>query len=189
MRVSDEAIRASIVNLLARREALATICPSEVARALSPDAWQPLMPRVRDLAKAMARQGALEIRQGGRTLAPGAPLRGPIRLGRVEGGTAGHPTTPDGRYFVVRGRLWRKANPHLSPDVRETLVKQLMDARRALRAKSPETERTAAREQVERTKQALGERGPAWWTDGAPDFNRKMAKNTPYGVWFSQLPE
>jgi hypothetical protein len=25
-----------------------------------------------------------------------------------------HPVTPDGRYFVVRGRLWRPANPGLS---------------------------------------------------------------------------
>jgi hypothetical protein len=24
-----------------------------------------------------------------------------------------HPVTPDGRYFVVRGRLWRMANPDL----------------------------------------------------------------------------
>jgi hypothetical protein len=24
-----------------------------------------------------------------------------------------HPVTPDGRYFVVRGRLWRMANPGL----------------------------------------------------------------------------
>jgi len=22
-----------------------------------------------------------------------------------------HPVTPDGRYFVVRGRLWRMSNP------------------------------------------------------------------------------
>jgi hypothetical protein len=24
-----------------------------------------------------------------------------------------HPVTPDGRYFVVRGRLWRMTNPSL----------------------------------------------------------------------------
>ena len=28
-----------------------------------------------------------------------------------------YPTTPDGRYFVVRGRLWRASNPALEPDV------------------------------------------------------------------------
>ncbi len=28
------------------------------------------------------------------------------------------PITPDGRYIVVRGRLWRKSNPHLAEEVR-----------------------------------------------------------------------
>ena len=40
-----------------------------------------------------------------------------------------HPQTPDGRYFVVRGRLWRLANPALPPERRAELVKQLMEAR------------------------------------------------------------
>ena len=95
-----------------------------------------------------------------------------------------HPTTPDGRYFVVRGRLWRKANPALSADQRDALVRQLMDARRKLRGTRTDDERAAARQQVDEAKRALGERGPVWWTDGAPDFNRKMAKNTPYRDWF-----
>lgn len=33
---------------------------------------------------------------------------------RVPRGEALHPVTPDGRYFVVRGRLWRMANPERS---------------------------------------------------------------------------
>lgn len=36
--------------------------------------------------------------------------------------------TPDGRYCVVRGRLWRRANPDLPPDKRESLVRELMRA-------------------------------------------------------------
>ena len=28
----------------------------------------------------------------------------------------------------------------------------------------------------------LGERGPVWWSDGAPDYNRHLIKNTPYGA-------
>lgn len=43
------------------------------------------------------------------------------------------PVTPDGRYFVVRGRLWRRSNPALDPANRERLVQQLMDARRAVK--------------------------------------------------------
>ena len=33
-----------------------------------------------------------------------------------------YPQTPDGRYFVVRGRLWRTSNPALDPAERERLV-------------------------------------------------------------------
>jgi len=101
-----------------------------------------------------------------------------------------HPTTPDGRYFVVRGRLWRTSNPHLDVDERARLVKLLMDARRAVgvagRAGDDEAVR-AARARVDEAKHRLGERGPVWWTDGAPDFNRHLVKNTPYAAWFAGL--
>lgn len=40
-----------------------------------------------------------------------------------------------------------------------------------------------ARSQVHEAKVALGERGPVWWNDGAPDYNRCLVKNTPYANW------
>jgi hypothetical protein len=187
MPVTDAQIRAVIARLVALRQPPATICPSEAARALAPDDWRPLMPRVRSTGIAMAQQGLLDVRQRGRTVPPDPAVRGPIRFGQPIPDTAGHPTTPDGRYFVVRGRLWRKSNPHLPAPVREALVRELMEARRALRGRLAEAERRAAREQVQRTKEALGERGPVWWTDGAPDFNRRMARNTPYRDWYLAL--
>jgi len=58
-----------------------------------------------------------------------------------------------------------------------------------LRGSAPEAIRQAARERVDRVKRALGERGPVWWTDGSPDFNRKSVKNTPYHEWFERLNE
>ncbi|UZK67804.1 hypothetical protein [Sphingomonas sp. M1-B02] len=101
-----------------------------------------------------------------------------------------HPVTPDGRYFVVRGRLWRLANPALDPDERDRLVHQLMDARRAVakakRAKDS-AEESEAHSAVDEAKRALGERGPVWWTDGAPDLNRHMVANTTYAVWFEMI--
>jgi hypothetical protein len=97
------------------------------------------------------------------------------------------PHTPDGRYFVVRGRLWRATNPRLDEAERERLVSELMDARRRVRMPD-DAKRAAARRDVDAAKRALGERGPVWWTDGAPDYNRHMAKNTPYADWFSGLP-
>ena len=102
-----------------------------------------------------------------------------------------YPTTLDGRYFVVRGRLWRCANPALDEAARAALVRELMAARaakgRAMRAGDP-TATEAARQRVDAAKTALGERGPIWWTDGAPDFNRKLARNTPYAGWLEALP-
>lgn len=99
-----------------------------------------------------------------------------------------YPTTPDGRYFIVAGRLWRATNPALPPQRRNELVADLMAARRAVRdAKHGEGSLAAARAAVDAAKIALGERGPVWWEDGAPDLNRHMAKNTPYAEWAAQV--
>lgn len=100
------------------------------------------------------------------------------------------PTTPDGRYVVVRGRLWRKSNPGLCPSCRQALVDRLMQARRAVRsalAHGDEAALAAARKDIEAAKVGLGERGPVWWTDGAADFNRKLAKNSPYADWWADV--
>ena len=103
---------------------------------------------------------------------------------------ASYPVTPDGRYFVVRGRLWRTTNPNLPADRRTHLVHDLMTARsakrKAMRAHNPAA-REQARQAVDAAKHALGERGPVWWTDGAPDYNRHLARNTPYAAWFATL--
>lgn len=102
-----------------------------------------------------------------------------------------HPHTPDGRYFVVKGRLWRLSNPDLAPERRAALVKQLMAARRevgAARKTGDKQRERAARAAVDEAKHGLGERGPVWWTDGTPDLNRHMVKNTPYAHWYAELP-
>jgi hypothetical protein len=69
------------------------------------------------------------------------------------------------------------SDPSLDPKRREELVRELMDARRK-----------RDRDRVDATKRALGERGPPWWDDGSPDFNRRMARNTPYADWYAQIP-
>ena len=98
--------------------------------------------------------------------------------------------TPDGRYLIVRHRLWRAANPGLSAEAKTELVNALMTARRnvgiALRSKD-DTQLTQARAAVHAAKIALGERGPVWWTDGTPDYNRYLEKNTPYSEWYLGL--
>ncbi|WP_246696606.1 hypothetical protein [Methylobacterium planeticum] len=97
---------------------------------------------------------------------------------------------------MVRGRLWRRADPSLPEARRRDLVAELMAARRAVRA-AKAAERTgspdaagalaSARGAVDAAKVALGERGPVWWTDGAPDENRRMVRNTAYAGWFAGL--
>ncbi|AWN40880.1 hypothetical protein [Methylobacterium durans] len=113
---------------------------------------------------------------------------------RRAGGPA--PVTPDGRYIVVRGRLWRRANPDLAEERREALVHALMAARRAVRDAKAAQRRgeaqasaklAAARSAVDAAKVGLGERGPVWWRDGAPDENRRLARSTGYAAWYAGL--
>ena len=84
---------------------------------------------------------------------------------------------------MVRGRLWRASNPALDEEDRQRLVDELMDARRAVGIALKNADTAAEREarrKVHAAKVALGERGPVWWDDGAPDYNRKLLRNTPY---------
>lgn len=102
--------------------------------------------------------------------------------------TARGPTTPDGRYFIVAGRLWRATDPTIPENRRQELVSDLMNARRAVKdAKAGRRDLGDARAAVDAAKIALGERGKVWWDDGAPDYNRHMAKNTPYAEWAAGL--
>lgn len=102
----------------------------------------------------------------------------------------GHPVTPDGRYFVVRGRLWRMSDPNLSAAERDRIVGQLMNARRAVGAAKRTGDLDAeseAHDAIDRARRALGERGPVWWDDGSPDINRTMARNSSYADWVAEL--
>ena len=105
-------------------------------------------------------------------------------------GPGPYPTTPDGRYFVVRGRLWRCSDPSLDPARRAELVSRLMRARREVGLARRRGDREALAQagvQVNLAKVALGERGAVWWDDGQPDYNRCLVKNTPYRDWYEAL--
>ena len=99
-----------------------------------------------------------------------------------------YPRTPDGRYFVSRGRLWRCTNPALTDAERRPLVKELMRARAGIRHASEE-EIPALRARVDAAKRALGERGPVWWEDGAPDEGGLHPKNSAYADWWWGLDD
>ena len=84
--------------------------------------------------------------------------------------------TEDGRYIVVDGRRWRVSDPAIPDQLRQELVDELMDARRAVGAakrSGDEQAEAAARERVQAAKVALGERGHPWW-EAPTDASRRQ---------------
>jgi hypothetical protein len=96
--------------------------------------------------------------------------------------------TPDARYLIVRDRLWRKPDPRLPLRRRLALVGELLRAQRELgeakREGNWEIEQLAE-DQVDEFKQALGERGAPWWTDGAPDQHSVPVQRSTYASWYA----
>ncbi len=68
----------------------------------------------------------------------------------------------------------------------DALVNARRAVGRALRANDPAAV-AKARACIDAAKIGLGERGPVWWDDGAPNLNRHMARNTFYAAWFETL--
>ena len=100
-------------------------------------------------------------------------------------------TTPDGRYVIVQGRLWRAPDPTLPAAARVRHTRDLLNGRRALKAAKAagdEAAIAAARAVIRDAEVGLGERGPVWWKDGTPDLNRQLARNSPYAAWFATMP-
>ncbi|MFG6179556.1 hypothetical protein ACGTN6_20145 [Halomonas sp. THAF12] len=103
-----------------------------------------------------------------------------------------YPRTPDGRYFVARQRLWRCTDPRLDETTRRDRVRELMRARRAVKAAlggNDEGALAEARAAVQAAKLALGERGPVWWHDGAPDETGRHPANSSYAAWWRTLED
>ena len=75
----DRQLEATIRDLLARRAATSTICPSDAARAVSPDGWRDLMEPARRAARRMVAAGEVDITQGGQVVDP-STAKGPIRI-------------------------------------------------------------------------------------------------------------
>lgn len=74
-------IEGTIIALLRERDGDATICPSEVARAMFPDDWRTRMEAVRRVARKMEGKGTVVGKQGGKRVDL-ATVRGAIRIGR-----------------------------------------------------------------------------------------------------------
>ncbi len=99
-----------------------------------------------------------------------------------------YPHTPDGRYFDAKNRLWRCTDPRLTEEQKRVHIKALMKARRAVRSAQQQGDDDAlrqARQSVQEAKEALGERGPVWWEDGAPDEGGLAPHNSSYAQWWA----
>ncbi|AYN39360.1 DUF3253 domain-containing protein [Streptomyces dangxiongensis] len=84
MAVGERDLEDAILGLLDRRAAGASVCPSDVARAVHPDAdegWRELMDPVRRAAARLAARGQVEITRHGTPVDP-ARARGPVRIRR-----------------------------------------------------------------------------------------------------------
>lgn len=71
--------KATALSLLASRARDATICPSEVARAIAP-AWRDAMPAVHAAIDELLRDGLVQLSWKGRPL---EERSGPYRIGRL----------------------------------------------------------------------------------------------------------
>lgn len=99
------------------------------------------------------------------------------------------PETPDGRYQVARGVLRRNTDPALGDSERRWGIKTLMKARLAARNAVGAEAFAEARAAVEAAKRALGEAGPVWWDDGAPDETGVAPEASSYAGWWLSLSD
>ena len=84
MTVTNVDIEKCMLELLGRLATTASICPSDVARALvrDEDGWRALMPSIRQVAARLAREERIVMTQKGTRLNPESSIHGPIRLRR-----------------------------------------------------------------------------------------------------------
>ena len=75
----DRRIEETIMEMLQSSASTASICPSEVARRVSPRDWEPLTETVRQAARRLVARGDVVITSRGRIVDPDR-ARGPIRI-------------------------------------------------------------------------------------------------------------
>lgn len=78
---TDRELESTIARLLSTRAADASICPTDVARAVGGETWRELMEPVRRAARRMVAAGQLQVTQGSSVVDP-STAKGPIRLRR-----------------------------------------------------------------------------------------------------------
>ncbi|MFN7020214.1 MAG: DUF3253 domain-containing protein [Phycisphaerales bacterium] len=78
-RCGGASIEAEILRRVQDLRPGSTVCPSEIARHISPQDWRGLMPELKNAVRRLAAAGRLRALQGGREV-DAATAKGPIRL-------------------------------------------------------------------------------------------------------------
>ncbi|HEY0714035.1 MAG TPA: DUF4385 family protein [Polyangia bacterium] len=140
---SPKQLEKAVLELLNDR-GTATACPSEVARALDPKGWRPLMAPVRAAAARLQERGAVDVYQHGRPVRL-EEARGPIRLRAAGVKDVNHRDEPH-RYRIGRGEegvltvepykgellpLWRFATPKQAKVSASAIWKKFLEYGRA----------------------------------------------------------
>jgi hypothetical protein len=82
-------LTAAIRALAAQRGPTSSTCPSDAARVVGGEKWRDLMTEARDVARELAKAGAVEITQRNTVVDPDVQWRGPIRIRAVRADPAG----------------------------------------------------------------------------------------------------
>jgi hypothetical protein len=85
--VTPDELREAVLRAVRARGPRKSICPSEVARAVAPEDWRPLMSRVRAAAAELSRDGRVVILRKGKPI-PAEEMHGVIRLAAPDGEAA-----------------------------------------------------------------------------------------------------
>jgi hypothetical protein len=140
---SPRQLEEAVLDLLEQR-GTATACPSEVARALAPDAWRPLMEPVRAAAGRLQKRGKVDVYQRGKPIRL-EEARGPVRLRSADVRVVDYRREPL-RYRIGRGEegvltvqpyksellpLWRFATPEQARTSARALWKRFLEYGRA----------------------------------------------------------
>lgn len=120
---SQRRLETAVLAVLKHR-GTATACPSDVARAVEPNNWRPLMDSIRTAAARLQSRGEIDVYQHGKPVTL-TDARGPIRLRAVDVKIVDYRREPQ-RYRIGRGEegvltvqpykgellpLWRFATP------------------------------------------------------------------------------
>lgn len=84
---------AAVLELLAERADGLTICPSEAARRIAPDAWREAMPTVHEAARALVAEGRVVITQGREVIVP-TDVVGAYRIRLADSGDQARANAP-----------------------------------------------------------------------------------------------